>query len=145
MKFFSPVFQHKQMIPSLYTCQGKDISPPLLIADVPSDAKSLAFIMDDPDASVGTWVHWVFWNLPVSTTEIAENATLSVPQGRTDFGFSRYGGPCPPSGTHRYFFKLYALDVSLDLPAGSTKSDLEKAMAGHILEMAELIGLYKKP
>lgn len=144
MKILSPAFQHMQMIPSFYTCEGKDISPPFLISEAPSGAKSLAFVMDDPDAPMGTWVHWVFWNLPMSTTEIAENVTLSAPQGRTDFGFSHYGGPCPPSGIHRYFFKLYALDTVLDLPAGSTKSDLEKAMIGHVLEKAELVGLYKK-
>ena len=145
MKIESPVFKNNELIPTKYTCQGEDINPPLKISAVPQSTKSLALIIDDPDAPVGTWVHWLLWNIPPETAEIGEN---SVPpgatEGQTDFGQPGYGGPCPPSGTHRYFFKLYALDTELSLAAGASKKELEAALRGHILEQAELIGLYKK-
>lgn len=145
MRLESPAFAHNQPIPTKYTCDGEDVSPPLKIFDVPANAKSLALIMDDPDAPRGTWLHWTVWNIPPDTQEIAEN---SVPQGAvegmTDFGRPGYGGPCPPSGTHRYFFKLYALDTMLNLPPGAKLSELEAAMSGHILAQAELIGLYSR-
>ena len=142
MNITSSAFQHNQMIPKKYTCQGEDINPPLDIAGIPSGAKSLVLIVDDPDAPMKTWVHWVVFDIPVTQT-IAEN---SIPgkQGYNDFGRNDWGGPCPPSGTHRYFFKIYALDSTLNLKEGSKKQEVEKAMQGHLLGQAELIGLYKK-
>jgi len=144
MQITSPAFQNNGKIPSRYTCDGKNISPPLIISGVPENAQSLALISDDPDAPVGLWVHWIMWNIDPKTTEIKEN---SVPegavQGVTSFGDAKYGGPCPPSGTHRYFFKLYALDTKLDLPKTADKNALEAAMKNHILAKAEIIGLYR--
>jgi phosphatidylethanolamine-binding protein (PEBP) family uncharacterized protein len=124
----SSAFEHNGNIPVKYTCDGKDINPPLTIKDIPSEAKSLVLIVDDPDAPMGTWVHWVVWNID--------------PQN--DFRKHDYGGPCPPSGTHRYFFKLYALSSSLDLPSSSKKADVEKAMKGHMISESQIIGLYKR-
>lgn len=143
MKITSPLFGHNQLVPQKFTCDGEDISPALEIQDIPSKAKSLALIVDDPDAPMGTWVHWVVYDIPV-TSAIPEN---SIPgkQGSNNFGRRNYGGPCPPSGTHRYFFKLYALDKKLEAKEGLSKQELEKAMQGHILDNAELIGLYKRP
>jgi len=143
MKITSPAFKHNDMIPRKYTCQGDDINPPLTMEGIPSSAKTLALIVDDPDAPMGTWVHWVVFNIPPTTAQVDEK-TIPGKQGRNDFGGNDYGGPCPPSGTHRYFFKLYALNTVLNLREGIKKSDLEKAMAGHILDEDELIGLYKK-
>jgi Raf kinase inhibitor-like YbhB/YbcL family protein len=142
MKITSPEFGHEEFIPRRFTCDGEDISPPLVFEDIPPDARSLALIVDDPDAPMRTFIHWVVFNIPVQHT-IKEN---SVPGslGNNDFKRQRYGGPCPPIGTHRYFFKLYALDTELDLPPGIEKGELEKAMKGHILDQAELIGRYKK-
>jgi len=142
MKLTSPEFKHNEPIPRKFTCQGQDVSPALIIEGVPGGAKGLALIVDDPDAPMGTWVHWVVYDIPV-VPRIDEN---SIPgkQGINDFGREDYGGPCPPSGTHRYFFKIYALDKKLDLKEDIRKRDLEKAMEGHILDKAELIGLYKK-
>jgi len=141
----SSAFKHNGSIPSKYTCDGADINPPLMIDNVPTTAKALALIVDDPDAPAGTWVHWVMWNINLSTKDIKEN---SVPQGAeqgvNDFRKRYYGGPCPPSGTHRYFFKLYALDSTLTLGTNTGKDALEKAMKGHILAQCELIGLYKR-
>ena len=142
MRLTSPAFQNNTPIPSKYTCQGDDINPPLTIEEVPEGTKTLALIIDDPDAPFMTWVHWVVFNI-FSTDKIAEN---SIPgrQGRNDFGRNDYGGPCPPSGQHRYFHKIYALDTILDLKEGSSKKELEDAMQGHILGKAELLGLYRK-
>lgn len=141
----SPAFASMGQIPAKYTCDGSDVNPPLKWEGVPAQAKSLALIVDDPDAPAGTWVHWVMWNIDTARTEIAEN---SVPkgavQGMTDFRKQAYGGPCPPSGSHRYFFKLYALDTVLNIPPRSSKADLEKAMKGHIVANAELVGTYKR-
>ena len=141
----SPAFLPGGMIPSKYTCDGADVSPPLLIGNIPENTRSLALIVDDPDAPVGTWVHWVVWNIVANTREIPEN---SVPpgalQGTNDFRKQEYGGPCPPSGTHRYFFKLYALDALLSAQEGATKARIEEAMKGHVLAQAELIGLYRR-
>lgn len=141
----SPAFPNNGMIPSKYTCDGTDVNPPLSFDTIPEKSKSLALIVDDPDAPRGTWVHWVVWNIGPGTKIIAEN---SVPhgalQGTNDFRRQGYGGPCPPSGTHRYFFKLYALDASLSLKAGATKAQLEEAMKGHVLGLSELIGLYRR-
>ncbi|HAN65658.1 MAG TPA: YbhB/YbcL family Raf kinase inhibitor-like protein [Chitinophagaceae bacterium] len=138
----SPAFADQGMIPVVYTCEGRDISPPLDFKHIPNEAVTLALIMDDPDAPGKTWVHWVLWNIPV-THHIKENEVHGE-QGMNDFGRKSYGGPCPPSGTHRYFFKVYALSCTLNLPAETTKHTLEKAMAGHILGYGELIGLYKR-
>ena len=142
MKLTSSAFSHNQMIPKKYTCEGNDVSPPLTIDGIPDGAKSLALIVDDPDAPMGTWVHWVVFDIPI-VNQIAED-TIPGKQGHNDFGKKDYGGPCPPSGTHRYFHKIYALDTTLNLKEGITKKALEKAMQGHILDKAELIGLYKK-
>ena len=142
LKITSSVFQHNGNIPKKYTCQGDDFNPPLSIAGAPSATKSMALIMDDPDAPGGTWVHWVVWNIP-PTTSIEEN-TIPGTQGFNDFKRINYGGPCPPTGTHRYFFKVYSLDTRLELPGRITKSQLEEAIENHILAFGELIGLYKK-
>lgn len=145
MKISSPSFEHNSPIPAKYTCQDENINPELKIENVPSDAKSLVLIMDDPDAPRGTWVHWVVWNIPVGTQIIAENSIpQSCVQGLTDFGTQGYGGPCPPSGVHRYFFKLYALSETLNLPDTTNKAQLEAAMEGKIISKAELIGTYQK-
>jgi Raf kinase inhibitor-like YbhB/YbcL family protein len=142
MKISSPEFQNNQLIPKKFTCQGDDINPALIIQDIPVGTETLALIMDDPDAPMGTWVHWVVFNIPV----IAKIQEDSIPgeQAMNNFGSADYGGPCPPSGTHRYFFKIYALDAQLDSSLVRDKKSLEKAMQTHILANAELIGLYKK-
>jgi Raf kinase inhibitor-like YbhB/YbcL family protein len=144
MKISSPAFENNGLIPSEYTCDGSDISPPLVISEVPEEAKSLAIIMDDPDAPMDTFTHWVVWNISPQKTQFAEGENISFPQGKTSFGSKSYGGPCPPGGTHRYFFKLYALDLVLNLREGSSKADLEKTMRGHILSEANLIGRYSR-
>ena len=130
------------MIPKKYTCDDRDINPSLNIEDLPKETKSLALIVDDPDASMGTWVHWVVWNIPPAK-EILEDSVPGT-EGVNDFRKHSYGGPCPPSGTHRYFFKVYALDTKLELSPNSKKRDLEKAMEGHILAKGEIIGLYSR-
>ena len=149
MKITSSAFSDGALIPIKYTCDGDDISPPLVWSDIPENTASFVLINDDPDAPVGTWDHWILFNLEGKTTELAENVDLSklagVQLGRNSWRRNDYGGPCPPYGTHRYFFKLYALDMKLDLPAGSSKQDIKKAMAGHILAEAELLGRYKRP
>ena len=145
LRITSSAFADGEAIPPKYTADGDDVNPPLIISGVPEGAQSLVLIMDDPDAPMGTWDHWIVFNIPADTSEITED---SVPagaiQGRNSWGRSDYGGPAPPRGTHRYFFKLYALDTKLDLPAGSKKTRLEAAMKGHILADAELIGLYSR-
>jgi len=148
MKITSSAFSDGALIPIKYTCDGDDISPPLVWNDIPENTASFVLINDDPDAPVGTWDHWILFNLDGKTTELAENVDLSklagVQLGHNSWRRNDYGGPCPPYGTHRYFFKLYALDMKLDLPASSSKQDIEKAMAGHILAEAELLGRYKR-
>ena len=145
LQLVSPAFKHNELIPKKYTCDGKDINPSLLIENIPAGAKSLALIVDDPDAPVGTWVHWVVWNISPDIREIKEDSVpKGAQQGVNDFRKNDYGGPCPPSGTHRYFFKLYALDKVLNLGSKAKKGDLEGAMKGHILEKAELVGLYRR-
>jgi Raf kinase inhibitor-like YbhB/YbcL family protein len=146
----SSAFENGKPIPARYTCDGEDISPPLRWSGLPQGAKSIALIADDPDAPMGTWVHWVLWNLPpIAELQEAVPTTASLPsgakQGISDFKRPGYGGPCPPrGGPHRYYFKLYALDAALDLPAGAKKSDLEKAMRGHILAEGQLMGTYRR-
>ena len=145
MKLTSTAFQENGLIPKEHTCDGKDVNPPLTLADVPAGAKSLAMIVDDPDAPMGTWVHWVIWNIDPGLKSIGANSVPSGSvQGLNDFRANKYGGPCPPSGTHRYFFKLYALDTTLTIGSKSTKADLEKAMAGHIIGQGQLVGTYKR-
>jgi len=150
MDLNSQAFRPGGMIPAKYTCDGADISPPLTWPDPPAGTKSFALIMDDPDAPVGTWVHWVIWNIPATARGLEENVpkTASLPngarQGTNDFKRTGYGGPCPPSGTHRYFFKLYALGSTLSLSPETTKSVLEDTMRRHILAQSELIGKYTR-
>lgn len=144
MELSSPVFHHEQSIPIQYTCLGENRSPPLVISKVPKEAKSLALIVDDPDATKGTFVHFVAWDLSPEQPGLEENTPVSH-SGINDFGVSGWKGPCPPPGkTHRYFFKLYALDSALNLPSSTTKKDLEKAMQGHVIDKTELIGTFKK-
>jgi Raf kinase inhibitor-like YbhB/YbcL family protein len=142
MRLKSPDFEHNEMIPSKFTCDGVDVNPTLIIQDIPPETQSLALIVDDPDAPMGTWVHWVVFNIPV-TAQVDEDSIPGT-QGMNDFRKLDYGGPCPPSGTHRYFFKLYALDTNLALEEGIRKDDLERAMEGHTLAQTELIGLYSR-
>jgi Raf kinase inhibitor-like YbhB/YbcL family protein len=151
MKVTSSAFQAGQAIPAKYTCEGADISPPLEWSGVPAAAKSLALICDDPDAPGGTWVHWVLYDLPVTATDLAERVppAESLPfgaqQGINGFRRVGYGGPCPPPGKpHRYYFKLYALDVDLVLKPRTTKQELLRAMDGHILAEAQLMGTYQR-
>lgn len=141
----SQTFTDKGMIPARFTCDGQDVNPPLEWGTTPTGTRTLALIMDDPDAPVGTWVHWVVWNIRPDTPQIQEN---SVPdgafQGLNSWKRNSYGGPCPPSGTHRYFFKIFALDTALDLSRTATKAELEIAMQGHILAQGELMGTYRR-
>ena len=142
MKLTATEFKNNELMPKKFTCEGDDINPALIIEGAPSNTKSLALIMDDPDAPMGTWVHWVVFNIP-AISRIEENSIPGT-QGSNNSRRNDYHGPCPPSGTHRYFFKIYALDKELDLASGASKGELEKAMQGHILDKAELVGLYKK-
>lgn len=141
----SPAFEHSAPIPTRYTCDGINISPPLSISETSQEAKSLVLTVDDPDAPSGVFTHWLVWNIDPKIKEIKEG---EVPnggiQGTNDFGKTGWGGPCPPSGTHRYYFKLYALDSSLDLATGSKKNQLGAALSQHILEQTELIGTYTR-
>lgn len=144
MKLLSE-FENNGKIPSKYTCDGENLAPELTVSAIPVGTKSLVLIVDDPDAPMGTFVHWVLFNLPKHTIKI-NNKLLppGVKQGLTDFGKIGWGGPCPPSGEHRYFFKIYAIDKILDLQNGCTKAQVERSIQGHIIEKAELIGLYKR-
>ena len=153
MQITSPAFDNQGMIPMKYTCEGTDISPPLAWRDIPENTKSLALIVDDPDAPDPaaprrTWVHWVLYDIPPTLSGLAEGATVHLPQdvkeGMNDFRRTTYGGPCPPIGKHRYFFKLYALDKTLGTLSDANKTTLENAMQGHILIKEELVGLYQK-
>jgi Raf kinase inhibitor-like YbhB/YbcL family protein len=150
LQITSSAFKNNAPIPSQFTCDGQDVSPPIAWQNIPPACKSLCLICDDPDAPGKTWVHWVCYDIPTAVTGIAQGCpkadTISGggKQGKTDFGSIGYGGPCPPSGSHRYFFKLYALDVMLNLPAGKTSQQIEQAMAGHIIAQAKLIGIYAR-
>ena len=143
----SSAFQNLEAIPVIYTCDGRDISPPLNWDNPPPSSQSLVLIMDDPDAPVGTWDHWILFNLPPDITSIPEDFTQlpnGTKSGSNSWRKNEYGGPCPPGTTsHRYYFKLYALDTELDLPEGSKKAAVEKAMKGHILAQTELVGIYR--
>jgi len=145
MKIESPAFSNQGKIPAKYTCDGENISPPLIFSEIPENTASLALIVDDPDAPAGDWVHWLLFNIDPKVEKIEEgikpeNALVGI----NDFNKNAYGGPCPPSGTHRYFFKVYALSKSLSLDESARKRDLEEAMEGHIIAKAELIGLYSR-
>jgi Raf kinase inhibitor-like YbhB/YbcL family protein len=146
----STAFNHHESIPALYTCDGENVSPPLAWKGIPAAALSIAVICDDPDAPAGTWVHWVVYDLPPTADSLSERIRKndSLPggakQGITDFRQTGYGGPCPPSGTHRYYFKAYALDTMLNLPAGKSKKEIERAMQGHVIGYGELVGKYSR-
>jgi hypothetical protein len=145
MNITSPAFTHNESLPGKYTCDSEGINPPLKISGVPQNAKSLVLILDDPDAPAGTYTHWTVWNIDPKTEEIQEN---SVPKGAiegiTSSGETGYRPPCPPSGAHRYTFKLYALDTTLDLDSSAKVQDIESAMKDRILESSELIGIYSR-
>lgn len=146
----SSAFKDGEFIPKKYTCDGKNVSPPLEWSGVPEEAKCFALICDDPDAPMGMWVHWVIFNIPASVNKLSENILPDkvfedgTIQGKNDFRKIGYGGPCPPSGIHRYFFKIYSLDKKLDLYPGSTKSELLHAMDGHVLSEGRLMGKYTR-
>ena len=142
MKITSPDFAQQESIPAKFTCQGENINPALAISGVPEGTQSLALVVDDPDAPVGLWVHWVLYNIDSDTDYIDQNSVYGM-KANNSWGKEEYGGPCPPNGEHRYFFKLYALDTAFDEEI-SSKKDLDKVMAGHILEQTELVGLYEK-
>jgi Raf kinase inhibitor-like YbhB/YbcL family protein len=151
MQLTSTAFKNMQPIPRDYTCDGKNISPPLSWKNTPAGTGSFVLIVDDPDAPGGTWTHWVVYNLPADTSDLAEDAARSqftsgeTKEGSNDFKHVGYGGPCPPAGnTHRYMFKLYALDAMLGLKAGASKKEVEAAMAKHILGQGQLIGTYQR-
>ena len=145
LKVTSSAFPDGGKIPKQYTCDNSDVNPPLRIENLPKAVKSLVLIVDDPDAPGRTWTHWLVWNIDPKATEIRE---ASVPQnavqGTSDFGSAQYGGPCPPSGTHRYYFKVYALGTTLSLPSSAKKATVEKAMAGHIIAKGSLMGTYSR-
>lgn len=146
----STPFAEGDPIPQKYSCDGEDISPPMQWTDPPEGTTSFALIVDDPDAPVGTWVHWVLYNLPADTRSLPEafppdaNLPDGSKNGENSWGRLGYGGPCPPGGTHRYFFKLYSLNLMLDLAAGATKEQLLQAMEGHVLAESELMGTYTR-
>lgn len=144
MKIDTPSFQEGKTIPKKYTCQGSDVSPPLFFHEAPQETVSFALIVDDPDAPGGTFDHWIVWNIPGNVTSLAESAKVPN-QGTNSYGELRYRGPCPPPGKpHHYHFKLYALDIKLTLPEGITKKELERAIEGHVLAQAELIGIFQR-
>jgi Raf kinase inhibitor-like YbhB/YbcL family protein len=150
IKITSSAFKEGDMIPAKYTCDGKNISPPLKWERTPKNTQSFALISDDPDAPIGVWVHWVMWNIPPEVNELAEGIPVvkelqnGSKQGVSDSMQNGYDGPCPPSGTHRYYFKVYALDTMLDLPANSKKKDLLDAMKNHIIAEGSLMGKYQR-
>ena len=144
MKLTSPAFNNNETLPSEYTCDGEGGNPPLIISDVPENAQSLALIFYDPDAPSGNWTHWSMWNLNPKMTKIAENSVPAGIEGINSYGDTRYGAPCPPSGTHKYIFKLYALDTLLSLTSRADTKQVEESMQGHILDQTELIGTYSR-
>jgi len=149
MRITSPAYEDNQSLPSVYTCDGRNISPPLFFDALPVGTVSLALIVDDPDALAGSadpgWVHWILYNIPPSVSGIDEDSVpATAAQGLNDWSQTGYGGPCPPSGTHRYVFTLYALDIQLTFPDAPTKSQLISAMHNHVIDQARLIGLYAR-
>ena len=145
MKVTSSAFQEGGNIPSKFTCDGADVNPAVRFEGVPAEAKSLLLIVDDPDAPVGLFTHWLVWNIDPKTSEIAESsAPGGAVQGTNDFPKKGYGGPCPPSGTHRYYFKIFALDQTLDLKPGAKRTEVDAAMRGHVIAQGELMGRYSR-
>ncbi len=145
LKVTSRAFTQGGKIPKKYTCDSSNVSPPLRIENVPRAARSLALMVDDPDAPGRTWTHWLLWNIDPKVSEIwADSVPQNAVEGTSDFGSARYGGPCPPSGSHRYYFKAYALDTTFSLPSSSKRAALEKAMAGHIVAEGRLMGTYSR-
>ena len=144
MTIKSPGFHQGGDIPAKFTCDGGDTSPPLQISGIPSDAKSLVLIAEDPDAPSGVFTHWLVWNIPPQTNSVAEGSPPKGVHGTNDFGKSGYGAPCPPSGAHRYYFKVFALDRELALPLGAKRSQLEAAIKGHVIGQGELMGRYAR-
>ena len=144
MKITSSAFQDGGNIPSKFTCDGSDTSPPMQITSVPAEAKTLVLIADDPDAPSGLFTHWLVWNIPPQTNSIAEASAPKGVHGTNDFGKSGYGGPCPPPGTHRYSFKAFALDRELALPSGAKRGQVDAAMKGHVIAQGELMGRYAR-
>jgi Raf kinase inhibitor-like YbhB/YbcL family protein len=150
MRIWSRIFEDGQEIPAKYTCDGENVSPEITWSGVPESARSLALIMDDPDAPHGVFVHWLIWNIPAGENALTDGIGIAAErssggsQGRNGFANLGYGGPCPPSGTHRYFFYLYALDTVLDLAPGATREELERAMQGHIVAEAETMCRYTR-
>ena len=144
LKVSSSAFKNEGEIPSEFTCDGLDLSPPLGITDVPKETTTLSIIMDDPDAPMGTFTHWLVWNISPNKTQFTKGEEFESAQGRTSFGVVGYGGPCPPSGTHRYFFRIYALDIKLDLKQGSNVKNLRSAISGHVLAEATIMGRYSR-
>jgi Raf kinase inhibitor-like YbhB/YbcL family protein len=143
MKVESPAFNEGKRIPKLYTCEGEDVSPPLIVTDIPKNAKSLVVIVDDPDAPNGTFDHWLAWNFPIK--ELIPQDVRPPVQGRNHFGETRYRGPCPPrGGPHRYYFKVFAVDYKLILKEGCTKFEVESAMKDHVVGKAHLMGVYQR-
>ncbi len=143
MELKSPEFEAGGDIPSKFTCDGNDVSPTLEISNLPDNTNTLALIVDDPDAPGKTWLHWLVYDISPPLSRI-EQGDVPGKQGMNDFGKKDYGGPCPPSGRHRYFFRLYALDSELNLQEGASRKDVESAMQGHVLEKTELMGLYQR-
>ena len=145
MKITSPAFENDRSIPVKYTCDGEDINPPLEISGVPEQAQSLVLIIDDTDAPLGSFIHWLVFNINPAISQIEENMIpAGAIEGKTSFGGHAYGGPCPPSGAHHYHFKLFALDIKLDLDNNASKQDVENAMENHLLDWTEIIGLYQR-
>lgn len=145
MQITSPMFENEQSIPTQYTCDGEDISPPLVFLEVPEETQSLALIVDDPDAPGKVWTHWVVFNIPPHIHEISEGKPpVGSIQGTNDFQRTGYGGPCPPAGVHHYYFTLYALDGLLDLPSGCDKKEVLQAIESRVIQQAELIATYKR-
>lgn len=145
MKIISSAFENNSEIPKKYTCDGENVNPPLEFINIPKNAKSLVLIGDDPDAPSKTWVHWVVYNIDPKILGVKENSKIETGiEGNTDFGKPGYGGPCPPSGNHRYFFKFYALDTVLDLAQNADKRVVEEKIKDHIIDSAQLIGVYSR-
>ena len=142
MRLTSSAFDHEGVIPARYTCDGADVSPALTLAEIPAGAVSLVLIMDDPDAPAGTWDHWIAYDIPSTTSEIPQAVGSLGTAGRNSFGRTGYGGPCPPGGTHRYFFTVYAIDTNLGLAPGASKAQVLEAISGHVLAEATLMGRY---
>jgi Raf kinase inhibitor-like YbhB/YbcL family protein len=142
MRLTSPAFEDQAKIPAEYTCDGEDVSPPLVITDIPQGTETLALIVEDPDSPGGTWDHWVVFDIP-PTDQIPRGATGLGTDGVNTFGATGYGGPCPPSGSHRYLHRVFALDIGLGLTEGATKTEVLEAMKGHVVAEAGLVGIYR--